>query len=216
MSSSKSPIALYLAGPFFNPEQIELIGLLEEQIDSRAFQLYTPRIQSPSAQFTESDRKDWNKWQGVLDWNIRAISKADMVIAVLDYLLPPGQTMQIIQNLVPKQHILSIPDAGTIWELGYAYASGKICIGFYSNAPKQMNLMLSHSLQGAIVGLEAMNRFLDQPADLVRSDHISDFHPYLDQFASWRNVSWYHAQRCWDQFSWGEMLKWQANRPSII
>jgi nucleoside 2-deoxyribosyltransferase len=53
---------------------------------------------------------------------------------------------------------ISIPDMGTIWELGYAFALKKIkpvtTIGYYTSPVPKVNLMIAQSLDGIAENIE--------------------------------------------------------------
>lgn len=93
---------LYLASPFFNEIQRENVKTMAAKLRGLDFDVYVPM---------EHDVKDaWKKpnhiWaKEVFEADVAAIQAADIVVALVY-----GMT----------------DDAGTAWEIGYAYGTGKI------------------------------------------------------------------------------------------
>lgn len=109
---------VYLASPFFKPEQIERIEFIENLLEKYGYTVFSPRkefVVKPNA--TSEDRKKGFKG------NCKAIDNCDFVIAVTD-----GK------------------DMGTIWEAGYAYSSGIPILYFAETlGNNDFNLMLAES-----------------------------------------------------------------------
>lgn len=109
-------IKVYLAGPFFNEEQVERINFIEDLLASLDFDIFSPRQASkikPGA--TKQDMLD--TFRG----NVDGIDEADFVLAVLD-----GN------------------DSGTLFECGYAYQKTPV-LYFNETREKGPNLMLALS-----------------------------------------------------------------------
>ena len=109
-------LRVYLAGPFFNEEQIERINYIEDLLDKLNFDVFSPRQASkitPNA--TKQDMMDTFKG------NVSHINEADFVLAILD------------SN-----------DSGTLFECGYAYEKKPI-LYFNETRDKGPNLMLALS-----------------------------------------------------------------------
>lgn len=114
-------LKVYLAGPFFNDEQINRINFIEDLLDSYNFDIFSPRQASlikPGC--TEDDMR--KTFYG----NTTNIDNADFVLAILD-----GN------------------DTGTMFECGYAYAKNKPVLYFNEtrNKNKGPNLMLAMSTE---------------------------------------------------------------------
>lgn len=127
MSSKKQ---VYLAGPFFSPEQTARLDHVAELLASNpsidATAIFRPGEHAyPDAEFGTFE------WQ-VATFNIdtRQIDQADIVVAMLDYQTEKG---------------LSEPDSGTMWECGYAFANHKPVILVRYQADLPINLMLKGS-----------------------------------------------------------------------
>ncbi|MSD82922.1 nucleoside 2-deoxyribosyltransferase [Lactobacillus curvatus] len=121
---------VYLAGPFFSPEQNnrldQVADLLTKNPTIDADALFKPgQHPYPDAEFGTFE------WQ-VATFNVdtRQIDQADVVVAILDFKSEEGEFE---------------PDSGTMWECGYAFAHNKpvILVRFRDNLP--INLMLAGS-----------------------------------------------------------------------
>ncbi|MEJ1320913.1 nucleoside 2-deoxyribosyltransferase [Latilactobacillus sakei] len=127
MSTNKK---IYLASPFFSPEQItrldQIATLLAKNPTVATENIFRPNEHSYSdAEFGTFE------WQtATFGFDIRQIDQADLVVAVLDYQTELGQFE---------------PDSGTMWECGYAFAHNKpvILVRYKDDLP--INLMLSGS-----------------------------------------------------------------------
>ena len=109
-------LRVYLAGPFFNEEQVERINYIEDLLDKLNFDVFSPRQASkitPNA--TKQDMID------TFEGNVSHINEADFVLAILD------------SN-----------DSGTLFECGYAYEK-KPVLYFNETRDKGPNLMLALS-----------------------------------------------------------------------
>lgn len=109
---------VYLASPFFRPEQIERVEFIENILEDCGYTVFSPRkefVVKPNA--SSEDRK-----KGFAG-NCEAIDKADFILAVTD-----GK------------------DMGTIWEAGYAFAKHKPILYFAETlGNNDFNLMLAES-----------------------------------------------------------------------
>ena len=109
-------IKVYLAGPFFNEEQIERINFIEDLLESLDFDIFSPR--------QASKIKPGATMQDMLDTfrgNVDGIEEADFVLAILD------------EN-----------DSGTLFECGYSYRKTPV-LYFNETREKGPNLMLALS-----------------------------------------------------------------------
>lgn len=158
----------YLAAPFFNQAQVDLCQKIELAFVDHCVPLFSPRsqhgnkttkIETP-AQAAE-----------VFKVNAENIDDCDFLFAVVDWLLPPGQEVRVLgsrysdvendSRTVYESGPLNIPDAGTVWEMGYAYAKG-IPVLILNLEQTKLNIMLSQSAKGCIEGLAGLNAFLNQ------------------------------------------------------
>lgn len=181
MPIPESP-AFYLAAPFFNPVQLKLVQEIEQIFMEQQVRLISPRLQ------------DENKKPGPLSAedaaviyrrNIQGLHSADYVLAVVDWLLPTSQEIRVVnfhrgegecEEIKSVSGLasgpLNIPDAGTVYEMGYAAAllQSRIgCQGYVAGTPKtllfvpkprKLNLMLTQGVSGFIQGFRHLEKFL--------------------------------------------------------
>jgi hypothetical protein len=134
---------VYIAGPFFNDPQREIIARIEDLLTSMSIGFYSPRLHSGSADFTPEQRKDPKCWQRIYESNVKQMHVCGIVLAVIEYALPPNCGLYSIGNYEPVPPLVirkdlpggrervttftaqtfgrvEIPDLGTAWEMGYA------------------------------------------------------------------------------------------------
>ena len=98
---------LFLSGPFFNDEEVERIGHVKSALEELGFDVYSTSHRNLPIDLGSRAQKSMR-----FKLLCREIEKSDGVLAVLD-----GR------------------DAGTIWEMGYAFALGKPVIAFTEKDP---------------------------------------------------------------------------------
>ena len=108
---------VYVAGPFFNKNQIDIIERIKAILEKTSYTYYSPKdecLYTPDNEVTSDE---------VFKGNIEAINKCDFLIAVTD-----GR------------------DVGTMFEAGYAYRSGIPIIYLWVNHQNRpFNIMLAES-----------------------------------------------------------------------
>lgn len=129
---------VYLAGPFFSPEQIERLKivkamLLRNESIGTIFEPMENQQQDIVDKYGNGDLEvamKTTEWQdATFASDVRQIDMADIVVAVRDFDIENGNHR---------------PDEGTIWEIGYAYAKGKpFFIAEFNIDDEPMNLMLT-------------------------------------------------------------------------
>ena len=127
---------VYLAAPFFNREQLDIVEQIEDVFDAAPrdlFELYSPRHDGVLMEMSPEERKANSR--RIYDNNVNNVFDAQMMVAVID-----GK------------------DAGTVFEMGCAFAK-HIPIVAYSNEKKAVNIMLRHSCI-AVVRSPLMLKFL--------------------------------------------------------
>lgn len=134
MSTNKK---IYLAGPFFSPEQIERLdkvaALLAQNPTVETESIFRPNQHS----YSEAEFGSFEWQTATFGFDIRQIDQADLVVAVLDYQTESGQFE---------------PDSGTMWECGYAFAHNKpVFLARYKD-DLPINLMLSGSATAVFNG----------------------------------------------------------------
>jgi len=155
------PIKIYLAGPFFNEAQVAHISKVEAMLEKMPkFEVFSPRKQHEGEDVSINDPQHA---RDVFEENRMSIERADLVVALLDYLLPKSSFLSVVPGIhsyqldqVASFPELRIPDAGTVWEMGMAYAHKVPTVGFFSNQPKKANLMLARCCIGFAFSYEAL------------------------------------------------------------
>lgn len=163
---------IFIAGPLFNEAQIQLLQQIETLCAKHGHSFYSARIHSGSHMLSADARRDYIAWIPVFQSNVQGLYQADLCIAVLVWADAPSRSLYVCdgQNpVIPKKQV-HIPDTGTVWELGFLYALGTPCYGYYPDKElAHLNLMLTHSLDGVLIGLDELDRFLEDPKpDLAR------------------------------------------------
>ena len=173
----------YLAAPFFNPAQIALVEQIEAAFKMYDVQLFSPRqhpANKPGHVLSDEDARD------IFQRNWEAILGCTDMIAVVDWLLPPGHELYVLgwaaeQEIISPAPLqgsgqkpigplrgqkiagpLNIPDTGTVWEMGAAFGEGAIDIFMFTTRPPTaaLNVMLSQGAKGVFAGIEELNAFL--------------------------------------------------------
>lgn len=166
---------IYIAGPFFNPDQQQLVTDLEVVLDAQGYHYYSPF----SAQGRVSVKVETaEQATTIFESNMAQLEEADVMIAILDYLLPKGQTLRAVNHVGGNEdnapawmsYPLCIPDTGTIFEVGVFAGIGKPVIGFTSREPRHCNLMVTQSMQGVCYGFDALAKVFDRDGITVDAE----------------------------------------------
>jgi nucleoside 2-deoxyribosyltransferase len=170
---------VFIASPLFNGPQHAIIDSIEKLLGLYGFDYYSARQHSGSDKLSAEDKKDLRKWDPVFQSNLDGLDECRVMIAVLEYALPEDKRMYLCTgeedgpgfNVLSSQE-MELPDAGTVWEMGYFRAQGKIVIGYHTDKAKHLNLMLSHGCDALIKGFENLDNFISgeatkYPASLV-------------------------------------------------
>jgi len=155
---------MYLAGPFFNSAQVELMATIEGAVAAAGFKAFSPRLHARQLGkgATPEQQRD------TFDDDLVGLQEAGVVLAVLDWKLP--DTERVLKEYWTNREgklawrssedtILNIPDSGTVWEMGYAFSRNIPVVGFTEN-PRAVNLMLMQSCLGVVVGLKKLEEML--------------------------------------------------------
>lgn len=147
-------IQVYLAAPFFTPEQLLVVERLENLIRGfPVFSLYSPRADGVLMKMSPEERKKATK--KIFDRNVYQMMEADLMIAVVD-----GR------------------DTGTTWEMGYAFAR-EITIVTYTDKDYGLNVMIQESVEAHARGMTDMRAILEaintHSYEKLRAFH--NFHP---------------------------------------
>lgn len=138
----------YLAGPFFNPDQVRVLQAVEAAAKRYGVEFFSPRLECLCPPGAPIEQR-----QKAFDQNCLGIQTTDFILARIDDF-----------------------DPGTMWELGYAFAvKGARRSAKAGNAPKiycyttvegrGLNLMLAQSSDGFIQGLTSLEIFLQDMAN---------------------------------------------------
>lgn len=127
---------IYLAAPFFTPDQLALVQQFEVMINGTpGLTLYSPRSAGILKDMPAEERPD--KEGEIFDLNHMNIRACDLVFALLDYV-----------------------DYGTTWETGYAFREFTPIVTYHYDRPiVDFNLMLRKSVAGHVRGLDNAARF---------------------------------------------------------
>jgi nucleoside 2-deoxyribosyltransferase len=133
---------IYIAAPFFTPQQLATVMKIESMIeDVEKIDFYSPRLDGVLQDMTPELRAA--SYASVYQKNVDMIETCDAVLAVLDE-----------------------KDTGTIWEMGYArghHGHNNMTFGlftFTSSPQTKTNVMLAQSTDGHIVGFAELRAFL--------------------------------------------------------
>ncbi|TMS99267.1 nucleoside 2-deoxyribosyltransferase [Apilactobacillus kunkeei] len=129
---------LYLAGPFFDDEQIDRIQRIEKALDNNpsVSEYFSPRNSNVN-DGEEIGSSQWSK--DVFQLDVDEIKKADAVIAIIDFV---GDNV----------------DSGTAFEIGYAYAIDKPVVLFHEK-DAIVNLMLSNGSKSYLTKVSDVEKF---------------------------------------------------------
>ena len=121
---------VYIAAPFFSPDQITRVALVETLLEKHGFTYFSPRKQSAIGPIADPEVR-----KKAFQMNVDGIKDAEMVIAITD-----GK------------------DMGTIFEAGHAYASDIpiIYVAFTLGKDGMFNLMLAESSQATAKTIEEL------------------------------------------------------------
>lgn len=174
-----TPHHLYLAGPFFNAAQIEIIQRIESALcrlpgPSGTFSFFSPRSQPLNANPTgKVGPLDTAKAQDVFKKDYLEITRSTIVLAVMDWALPEGKEVRMVDMFrqetengeslewgIPCSGPIKLPDSGTVWEMGCAYALRVPTYIFTQDPAARVNLMLSQSCKGVLYGWDALERWV--------------------------------------------------------
>ena len=158
---------IYLGGPFFNPKQVEVAKKMIELCKKYEVDYFAPLEQDSAVIKDEKQAKE------VFDNNINNIDQCTILLAQLEWLMPEGQELRVIedhgevvQNILLKSPPLNLPDTGTVFEMGAAYLTGTNIIGYMTEPQEKINLMLAQSCEGFLHGWEQIEAFFASDCSL--------------------------------------------------
>lgn len=132
-------MTVYIAGPFFTPEQMTRVEQVEALFDLLGVEYISPRSLSPRLQDLTPEERKVNAVE-VFKKNVDGIMEASVIFA----------------DLTER-------DSGTIWEMGCAFGLGKVLGGpmiiTWSEAPKAENVMLAQGTSLHLTGPKEVGEF---------------------------------------------------------
>ena len=99
---------IYCAGPLFSQAEREFNEKVAKVLRKEGFDVFLPQENSSVDEIPDTDEKRRRLMNGFFAKDIEAIESSDVLLIIMD-----GR----------------VPDEGACFELGYAYARGKICVG---------------------------------------------------------------------------------------
>lgn len=133
---------IYLAGPFFNEEQLALIEKIRNFLQENGFCVFSPFHD------TGGPKKPINLWtedelEKVFTENVCHIGSSDLVVSVTEY---RGVILHV-ENWAGdcdagEKKSITLPDVGTVFEIGYAYSKDIPVINYNEKEQAGWNLML--------------------------------------------------------------------------
>ena len=104
---------IYFAAPLFSEAEREFNVKMTNELRKEGFDVFLPQEHSEITEIPDTDEKRRKLLTGFFTNDIEAIDGSDILLIVLD-----GR----------------VPDEGACFELGYAYARGKICVGLKTDS----------------------------------------------------------------------------------
>lgn len=134
MSSNKD-MKVYIAAPFFTVDQLLIVQKIEDVLDDIGIEYFSPRSEGTLKEMSPQERSErmgelFASNCSHMDWCTHAIAVID------DY------------------------DTGTVWEMGYLYATKKTIIT-YSAHYHGINVMLNESILAHCTDLESIVDAID-------------------------------------------------------
>ena len=157
----------YLASPFFNDAQLQSVGRLESIFAACGVRVYSPVTANPGIKIRSAAQAE-----SVFRDNLQGLAACSHMLACVDWLHAPGEYTARIYH-APGRKIadevarLNLPDAGTVWEMGWFYAAEKPVVLFTTQEPHtaRLNLMLTQSAAGVVCGYTPLTHWLRGGAD---------------------------------------------------
>jgi nucleoside 2-deoxyribosyltransferase len=154
---------IYLAGPFFNEIQKSWATHLAKELRERGYKIFAPVDEIYNQEMQKSARHIFNR-------NLLWMSESGLVLAQLDYPLDGKEKLAVVNEVNDSEFNsiaynykpVSMPDCGTVWEMGWAYQRGIPIIGYTSKPVVEINLMLAECLYG----------YIDNPLDVFTEGGI--------------------------------------------
>lgn len=139
---------VYLAGPFFTDQQRNTMQTVESLAKACGLDYFSPRLRCFCPPNASAEQR-----RATFEANVNAIELADLVLACIDDF-----------------------DAGTMWEMGYAYHA-ETPVFAYSMVPgRGLNLMLAQSCVGFLNGKQQLSKFMPANANYIDYNAVTKIH----------------------------------------
>ena len=122
---------IYIAGPFFNNKELNVIQRVENILSGRGFEIFSPRLHDTDEY--EPQTPEWSRHTFLMDRN--AIDQCSHMVMVYHG---------------------NYSDTGTAWECGYAHALGKPIVAVHLG--ESSNLMV-HESAIANISIEELENY---------------------------------------------------------
>lgn len=125
---------IYLASPFFNAEELNRMEIVKSILRKKELEVFAPfEHQNKHLEFGSME---WR--EATFKSDVDAIDACDIMVAI---------------NCQGNYD-----DAGTMWEIGYAFAKG-IPVILFNNTDKTINLMIADSLHALIKSYDELEKY---------------------------------------------------------
>lgn len=177
---SKKQEYWYIAAPFFNLQQVIAVKQIEEALIATKRDFFTPRLSIVSVQARRDGMTEILAKQ-IFDVNLDALNvRCNRIVAFFGWELPedrviyevgiestdvtsisngPESKSQITKVVDPFKGPLNLPDSGTVWEVGYSFASGIPIFGIFGKN-QVPNLMLTQSCAATFKNVASFGQWL--------------------------------------------------------
>lgn len=147
---------VYLAAPFFNPQQVALVEQLEQAINRSGWRMFSPRLGANAQEMNDKigALKHWKRLSDAV-----ALLEAERFQVSYPGIKKPEPPSTELRHKVFFDNFSNIDDAdlllaviddfdvGVMWEVGYAFAR-HVPIVTTTGRDYGCNLMLAHSIVG--------------------------------------------------------------------
>ena len=164
----------YIASPFFNKSQVEVIESIMSQLSPHT-EIYSPMVDGTKLTHFASDKIYKNTYLG----DLGGVMDADVVFGVLDYDdINFNYNTKIDETPMPiTDRVFHGFDSGTIWELGVAKGLGKKIL-LYIPPNVKLNVMLCYNAEGYTTNLkkceELFYRLIVRNEKFIKEDFVNE------------------------------------------
>ena len=144
-SNNMKGLKVYIAAPFFNEEQLDVVRKIELLLEEEGIEFFSPRSEGTLKDMSAEERKE--AMSEVFRSNVDHMDWCTHCVAVIDNY-----------------------DTGTVWEMGYLYATHKKLITF-SAQYHGINVMLNESIEAHCVNY---NTIVDALKGLFKTEKTSE------------------------------------------